>query len=142
MGNLIEIIANRVECNKCGDLIESVNRHDLVWCSCGSTAVDGGKDYLRRVGDDWRDASITAPAELRVHVLENSGQVLQNVHHSIHCKGRPCPIHNRTDHSMRRWPQLFEDRVMVRVCQHWDEHIDPDIPDYHGCEGCDGCCRR
>ena len=33
---------------KCGDIIESVHRHDFVECSCGSIFVDGGHDYLRR----------------------------------------------------------------------------------------------
>jgi hypothetical protein len=35
---------------KCKDVIESVHRHDFLSCSCGSISVDGGKEYLRRVG--------------------------------------------------------------------------------------------
>ena len=38
-----------MKCNHCGDIIESEYRHDFVCCSCGRVAVDGGKDYLRRV---------------------------------------------------------------------------------------------
>ena len=38
----------KVKCLKCGDIIESVHRHDFVTCSCGNVSVDGGKDYLRR----------------------------------------------------------------------------------------------
>lgn len=45
------ILANRAECKDCGDIIESKYRHDFVTCSCGAISVDGGKDYLRRVGD-------------------------------------------------------------------------------------------
>ena len=42
------IVYNRIKCKKCGDIIESMNRHDFKWCSCGECAVDGGHDYLRR----------------------------------------------------------------------------------------------
>lgn len=46
-----KIISNRIKCENCGHVIESHHRHDFVWCKCGTVAVDGGKDYLRRVGD-------------------------------------------------------------------------------------------
>lgn len=42
---------NAAECLKCGDLIRSKNRHDMVSCSCGSISVDGGSWYLRRSGN-------------------------------------------------------------------------------------------
>lgn len=45
------IIQNAVTCLGCGDFIVSKHRHDFVTCSCGSISVDGGQDYLRRVGD-------------------------------------------------------------------------------------------
>lgn len=41
---------NRAKCRKCGDIIESKHRHDLVWCSCKTIAVDGGSSYCRRGG--------------------------------------------------------------------------------------------
>lgn len=44
------IISNKIRCKKCGEEIESKHRHDFVWCACGSVAVDGGHDYLRRIG--------------------------------------------------------------------------------------------
>ncbi len=44
------IIKNAVKCNICGDIIESKYRHDFVICKCGAVAVDGGHEYLRRVG--------------------------------------------------------------------------------------------
>jgi len=45
------IIRNAARCKKCGDELESENRHDFVTCSCGALSVDGGLDYLRRCGD-------------------------------------------------------------------------------------------
>lgn len=47
----MKIIKNAAECLICGDVIESKHRHDFVWCSCRSIAVDGGRDYLKRIGD-------------------------------------------------------------------------------------------
>ena len=48
---MFKIKTNKIKCNKCGDIIESYNVHDFKFCSCGSVAVDGGREYLRRVGN-------------------------------------------------------------------------------------------
>lgn len=55
-----QIYKNAIKCKKCGDVIESFSRHDFKMCKCGACGVDGGFDYLRRVGDpnDWEDASV------------------------------------------------------------------------------------
>ena len=45
------IIQNAVTCLGCGDFIVSKHRHDFVTCTCGAVSVDGGQEYLRRVGD-------------------------------------------------------------------------------------------
>lgn len=54
-----KIIRNAIRCKKCGDVIESKTVHDFKFCSCGSCAVDGGHDYLRRCGkrEDWGELS-------------------------------------------------------------------------------------
>lgn len=51
----MKIIKNRARCKKCGDIIESRFTHEMVWCSCGSIAVDGGKQYLRQTAVDFND---------------------------------------------------------------------------------------
>lgn len=58
---MYKIVCNAIRCNICGDEIESETRHDFQWCSCGARAVDGGHDYLRRVGDrkNWTELSVT-----------------------------------------------------------------------------------
>ena len=43
-----KVIKNSIRCKMCGDVIESRGVHEMVWCSCGSCAVDGGHEYLRR----------------------------------------------------------------------------------------------
>lgn len=45
------ITRNAVRCKRCGDIIESRTTGDLVKCSCGACAVDGGLEYLRRLGN-------------------------------------------------------------------------------------------
>lgn len=43
---------NRARCKVCGDVIESLHRHDFKTCTCRSIFVDGGLDYVRRGGYD------------------------------------------------------------------------------------------
>jgi hypothetical protein len=45
------ILKNQIQCLKCLDVVESLHTHDFRWCSCKAVAVDGGRDYLRRVGE-------------------------------------------------------------------------------------------
>ena len=45
------ILVNKIQCKKCKDIIESKHVHDFKWCTCKSIAVDGGLEYLRRVGN-------------------------------------------------------------------------------------------
>lgn len=42
---------NAARCLSCAEVIESKSRHDFKWCGCGKIAVDGGLEYIRRVGD-------------------------------------------------------------------------------------------
>lgn len=42
------LVRNSATCGSCGDLIDSIHRHDYVSCGCGAIAVDGGLEYLRR----------------------------------------------------------------------------------------------
>ncbi len=51
MNNNKRILVNKIQCKKCKDIIESKDVHDFKWCSCKSIAVDGGLEYLRRVGN-------------------------------------------------------------------------------------------
>lgn len=52
-----KIKRNAIKCNHCGQIIESKYTHDFLFCGCRRCAVDGGKEYLRRVGnkDDWTE---------------------------------------------------------------------------------------
>ncbi|MGY6224505.1 DUF7695 domain-containing protein [Faecalibacterium duncaniae] len=56
---MMKIVRNMIRCKKCRDVIESCTVHDFKFCSCGSCAVDGGHEYLRRCGnpEDWEELS-------------------------------------------------------------------------------------
>ena len=44
-------MSNKLKCKKCGDIIQSKHRHDMVWCKCGAIAIDGGGDYCKVSGN-------------------------------------------------------------------------------------------
>ena len=52
-----KILVNKIQCRKCHQIIESTYRHDFKWCMCKSCAVDGGHDYLRRLGGPMKEMS-------------------------------------------------------------------------------------
>lgn len=78
--------------------------------------------------------------------VTGTGQKLVNIHSKDKCDGRPCVIHNPSDHCMRDFPTHWrEDRgIMERICMHSVGHPDPDSPwgngSYEWIHGCDGCC--
>ena len=78
--------------------------------------------------------------------LENTDITIL-AHEEDLCIGEFCTIHNRSDHSMRKFPQHWRgDRgIMERICTHGIGHPDPDeykltLNEYEGIHGCDGCC--
>ena len=60
----MKIIKNVIKCKKCGDIIESTADCDFKYCACGACAVDGGHQYLKRLGnvEDWEELSETEDA--------------------------------------------------------------------------------
>ena len=70
-----------------------------------------------------------------------------NCHEAGVCIGEYCTMHNRSNHSMRSFPQLYRwDRgIMERTCSHGVGHPDPDDPKTNDwaefVHGCDGCCK-
>lgn len=71
-----------------------------------------------------------------------------NCHDELSCHGEYCTVHNRSEHSMRSFPQLWRNdkNIMERTCTHGVGHPDPDdfliaIKPHLGVHGCDGCCQ-
>ena len=52
LGKKEKIIINKVKCVNCGDILESKTVNDYKRCSCGKIAIDGGHDYLKRIGNE------------------------------------------------------------------------------------------
>ena len=90
-----------------------------------------------------------------LNLEHNTTHFLATTHDPSKCAGQPCSIHNRSNHSMRMFPQHWRgDRMLMeRICPHGIGHPDPDHLSHtervHGLEamlieaihGCDGCCR-
>lgn len=81
----------------------------------------------------------------------DDGTFLTNVHSRSQCAGRPCVIHDPSDHHMMDWPKVWRDdlKYFERQCEHGIGHPDPDdvayYADVQGVDinrghGCDGCC--
>lgn len=72
------IVQNAVVCLSCGDFIYSAHRHHYNHCTCGSIAVDGGQEYLRRVGalDACVDMSWSLPDEVYKACAEAAQQAM------------------------------------------------------------------
>ena len=51
---------NKIKWKKCGDIIESKSTNDYKKCICGAVAVDGGNQYLKRIGneEDYEELSV------------------------------------------------------------------------------------
>ena len=61
------ILLNAIQCGTCKSVVRSVHVHDFVQCDCGKVAVDGGTDYLRRLGEprDYVNLSIVIDSHSR-----------------------------------------------------------------------------
>lgn len=81
---------------------------------------------------------------------------IKNIHRKRNCEGRPCVIHNPSNHVMRSFPLHWRsDRYMFeRICPCGVGHPDPDhmwwYESVYGKEnarieaihGCCGCCEK
>lgn len=82
------IMVNQARCKRCGDEPFSRHRHDYVECGCGTIAVDGGREYLRRIGDphdieemsvEWDAKAVSAVTDALTWAQDNSRNRLGGV---------------------------------------------------------------
>jgi len=78
------IVSNQAECLKCGDKPFSAHRHDFKRCECGEIAVDGGDEYLRRLGNpnNMKDMSIIVPESLVSSLIEATQEAIDTKRNS------------------------------------------------------------
>ena len=95
------------------------------------------------------------PDHTSIFPLEHNPDYMLQVHHPDRCAGQACSIHNRSNHSMRMFPQHWrgDRQLMERICPHGIGHPDPDHISFtkllrgeayavaESSHGCDGCCR-
>lgn len=67
-----------IKCKKCGDLIQSKHRHDMVWCKCHSVAIDGGDDYCRWAGDKENIEFYVEESRFQAHKEEIKKEILED----------------------------------------------------------------
>ena len=72
-----KIKTNKIKCKKCGDIIESTSVHDFKWCSCETVAVDGGHEYLRRLGNEESFEDLSCVMKL-VEIKTDGFKVIKN----------------------------------------------------------------
>jgi hypothetical protein len=106
------IIQNAVTCLACGDFIVSKHRHDFVTCTCGAVSVDGGQEYLRRVGDfaNAMDLSWSLPD----NIYNDCAEAVQNAMDSGRNK---FGIANAVMRTLREYERIVaegEQRVMAK----------------------------
>ena len=94
------IRTNRIRCKKCGDVIESTHRHDFKFCKCGAVAVDGGREYLKRIGKPEDYEELSHSVEL-VEIITDGFEIVENAlskkditEDDIHC--HICGSNNNT----------------------------------------------
>lgn len=46
-----QIVLNRAKCLQCETIVISHHAHDFQSCRCGMLSVDGGRSYLKRLGN-------------------------------------------------------------------------------------------
>ena len=84
------ILQNEIKCRKCGDQIFSQSVHDFKHCEGGATAVDGGQEYLRRLGmpEDVEELSITVNDEHVAHLKD----IIDDTENNWNSLGKLCAI--------------------------------------------------
>ena len=52
LGYKNKILTNKIKCINCGNILESKTPNDFKRCSCRKVAIDGGHEYLKRIGNE------------------------------------------------------------------------------------------
>ena len=77
------IVLNAAGCRKCKTTAVSQYRNDYASCKCGAISVDGGHDYIRRVGnlEDMIHLNIISSPEVsnRIMTIFNNSYVIQKI---------------------------------------------------------------
>lgn len=132
------VLRSQVECPVCHDVIASFHRHDFHYCSCGGTAIDGGLDYVRLVGDAICGRFEELDRSLRIPIEPNSvpKQYLQEllyVLRALHAVAPPY-VKSISPNAEGRFPWrevasfARAAEIQRRCAQQSDGHFNPTMP--------------
>ena len=110
------IVQNAATCLACGDFIVSKHRHDFVTCTCGAISVDGGQEYLRRVGDftNAMDMSWSLPDD----VYKECAEAAQN---AMDTGRNKFGIANAVMRTLRQYERIVAEDEQRVMAQNLDE---------------------
>ena len=112
-----KVIKNSIRCKKCGDVIESRSVHEMVWCSCGACAVDGGHEYLRRAYMEagcYEELSVVAKAYDKL--------VRDRIPEIIEAAGNSCTTEILSD---EEYLKMLDRKLDEELAEHHkDENVD------------------
>ena len=110
------IVQNAVTCLGCGDFIVSKHRHDFVTCTCGAISVDGGQEYLRRIGDfgNAMDISWSIPDEVYNDCAEAAKNALDSGRNKF-------GIANAVMRTLREYERIVAEGEQRVMAQNLDE---------------------
>ena len=150
-------------CGKTGKPLVNQSLNVLDSCECGGV-LEGFKinelpvvvvddDFYEYLEEESVDGSLEsvefaeywvewALENVEPFYLEHQNYGFNKMHDMKKCAGQFCTIHNRSDHSMRSFPQVYrwDKALMERICPHGIGHPDPDEINPDTVHGCEGCC--
>ena len=109
-----------LKCKKCGDIIQSKHRHDMVWCKCHSIAIDGGDDYFRWAGNK-DDIEVYVSESEKDEQLAEQSDLIYHLKRQLNCDYyKPCPRCNNP-YGASQFPSKDENGNEIYVCSNCNE---------------------
>lgn len=109
-----------LKCKKCGDIIQSKHRHDMVWCKCHSIAIDGGDDYFRWAGNK-DDIEFYVPESEKDERLAEQSDLIEHLKKQLNCDYyKPCPKCNNP-YGASQFPSKDENGKEIYICSNCNE---------------------
>lgn len=107
-----EIISNKIKCKKCGDIIESISTNDYKRCSCGAVAVDGGTEYLKRIGNenDYIELSISKDNNRQLFT-----QIIKKISNTLTSKGI-----STSNHTVEKYITAYLGSYLINKYERFD----------------------
>lgn len=67
-------MGTKIKCLNCGDIIEGDKKGNMIWCTCGKTAIDQTPDYCRINAQDFGQIMVEENGVFKEFKLNNKPQ--------------------------------------------------------------------